>query len=90
MSHAILQTDRQTYTQADTCLTVSFPGQPGSAGTRKVKPFWILMKQEMIGWPGGSGISWTICRSFVPHARQIIMLASCHSVFYGSDTLHDA
>ena len=26
-----------------------FPGQPGYAGTRKVKPIWILMKQEMMG-----------------------------------------
>jgi len=22
----------------------------GLSGTRKVKPFWILMKQEMVGW----------------------------------------
>jgi len=28
----------------------SFPGQPGKAGTRKVKPIWILMKQDMVGW----------------------------------------
>jgi len=28
----------------------SFPGQPGKAGTRKDKPMWILMKQEMMGW----------------------------------------
>jgi len=28
---------------------------------QKDKPFWILMKQEMMG---GSGISWTICKSF--------------------------
>jgi len=25
----------------------SFPGQPGQASTKKVKPMWILMKQEM-------------------------------------------
>jgi len=31
------------------CLMAFFPGQPGWAGTRKVKPFWILMKQEMMG-----------------------------------------
>jgi len=24
-----------------TCLMVSFPGQPGQASTRKVKPVWI-------------------------------------------------
>jgi len=28
-------------------LTVSFPGQPWYAGTRK-KPFWILVKQEIM------------------------------------------
>jgi len=34
----------------DTRLMASFPGQPGYTGTRKVKPIWILMKQEMTGW----------------------------------------
>jgi len=34
----------------DTRLTASFPGQPGKAGTRKVNPVWILMKQEMMAW----------------------------------------
>ena len=37
-----------------TRLTASFPWQPGSAGTRKVKPIWILLKQETVS---GSGIS---------------------------------
>ena len=27
---------------------------------QKGKPFWMLMKQEMIGW------QWTICKSFAP------------------------
>ena len=31
------------------------PGLPGCAGTRKVKPIWILLKQETVS---GSGISW--------------------------------
>jgi len=30
---------------------------------RKGNPFWILMKHKMMG---GSGISWTICKSFAP------------------------
>jgi len=34
---------------------------------QKGKPFWISTKQEMMG---GSGISWTICKSFAPHSRQ--------------------
>ena len=41
-----------------THLTALFPGLPGWAGTRKVKPIWILQKQEAVS---GSGISWAIC-----------------------------
>ena len=33
---------------------------PRWAGTRKVKPVWILLKQETVS---GSGISWAICKS---------------------------
>jgi len=33
-----------------THLMATFPGQPGQASTSKVKTFWILMKQEMMGW----------------------------------------
>ena len=32
----------------------------GWAGNRKVKPLWILLKQETVS---GSGISWVICKS---------------------------
>ena len=41
-----------------THLTALFLGLPGWAGTRKVKPIWILPKQETVS---GSGISWAIC-----------------------------
>jgi len=37
------------------------------------------MKHEM--W-GGSGISWTICKSFAPRSRQITTPATHHSIFY--------
>ena len=50
-----------------------FPGLPRWAGTRKVKPIWILMNQETVS---GSGISWAVCK-FAPH----------HSVFYRPDAL---
>ena len=43
------------------------PGLPGWAGTRKVKPIWILLKQETVS---GSGISWAVCKS-APRSRQI-------------------
>ena len=44
----------------------------------KGKPFWILMKREMMG---GSGISWTICKPFAPCCRQITTPVPHHSVF---------
>jgi len=40
-----------------THLTALFPGLPRWASTRKVKPIWILLKQETVS---GSGISWAI------------------------------
>jgi len=62
-----------------THLTAPFPGLPRSAGKRKVKPIWILLKQETVG---GSGISWAICKS-APRSRQISMPSPHHSVFTG-------
>jgi len=55
-----------------------FPGLPRSAGTRKVKPIWILLKQETVS---GSGISWAICKS-APRSRQITTPAPHHSVLH--------
>ena len=53
-----------------TTFTHTFNGPfSGWAGTRKVKPIWILLKQETVS---GSGISWAICK-FAPCSRQIIM-----------------
>ena len=66
-----------------TRLTALFPGLPGWAGTRKVKPIWILLKQETVS---GSGISWTICKS-APRFRQITTPLPHHSVFYRPDSL---
>jgi len=42
-----------------TRLMALFPGLPGSAGTRKVKLIWILLKQETVS---GSGIGRDIFR----------------------------
>jgi len=33
-------------------LTALCPGLPGSAGTRKVKPIWIFLKQETVSGSG--------------------------------------
>jgi len=61
-----------------TLLTALCPGLLWSAGTRKVKPIWILLKQEM----SGSGISWAICKA-ASHSRQRTTPAPHHSVFTG-------
>jgi len=53
------------------------------AGTRKVKPIWILLKQETVS---GSGISWAICNSALS-SRQITTPAHHRSVFYRLDAL---
>ena len=71
------------YIHTYTHLTALFPGLPGSAGTRKVKPIWILLKQETVS---GNGISWAIRKS-APRSRQITMPAPHHSVFYRPDAL---
>ena len=60
-----------------------FPGLPRWVGTRKVKPIWILLKQETVS---GSGISWAICKS-APRPRQITTPTPHHLVFYRPDAL---
>ena len=70
-------------THTHTRLTALFPGLPGWAGTRKLKPIGILLKQETVS---GSGINWAICKS-APRCRQITMPAPHHSVFYRPDAL---
>ena len=67
----------------DARLAALFPGLPGWADTRKVKPIWILLKQETVS---GSGINWAICKS-TPRSRQIASPAPHRSVFYRPDAL---
>ena len=64
-----------------TRLTALCPGVPRWAGTGKVKPIWILLKQEAVS---SSGISWAICKS-AHRSRQITMPAPHHSFFYRPD-----
>jgi len=66
-----------------THLTALCLGLPGWTGTRKVKPIWILLKQETVS---GSGISWAICKS-ATCSREIITPAPHDSVFYRPDAL---
>ena len=64
-------------------LTALFPGLPGRAATRKVKPIWILLKQETVS---GNGISWAICWSALcsretttPAPTTLFLQAGCPS-----------
>ena len=66
-----------------TRLTALFLGLPRWTGTRKVKPTWILLKQETVS---GSGISWAICKS-ASYSTQITTPAPHPSVVYRPDAL---
>ena len=61
-----------------THLTALCLGLPRWASTRKVKPIWILLKQETVS---GIDISWTIWMS-APRSRQITMPAPHHLVSF--------
>ena len=56
--------DVQDYYYYYTRLTASFPEQPGQSGTRKVKPVWIEMRQEMMGF-------WDVVASAGPYANSL-------------------
>ena len=66
-----------THTHTHIRLTALCPGLPGWAGAKKIKPIWILLKQETVS---SSGISWAICKS-APRSRQITTPAPHCSVF---------
>jgi len=82
--HTRTCTHARTHTHTHTHLfNGPFQGLPRWVGTRKVKPVWILLKQETVS---GSGISWAIYKS-APRFRQITTPAPHHSVFYRPDAL---
>ena len=57
-----------------------YPGEPVTEG-------WAILDFTEAEVTGGSGIRWTICKSFALRSRQMIMLAPHHSVFKGPDAL---
>jgi len=88
--------DKCTNTKTATCKTwcnsttvhrtthnyqCSAHSKPGYAGNRKVNPVWI--RQAMMGFWDGSGISWTICKQSAPHSRQTTTPIIHHSIFTG-------
>ena len=81
--HTLKLQKKRARAHTHTRLTALFPGLPRWAGTRKVKPIWILVKQ---GTVSGSGISWAICKS-APCSRQTTIPAPHHSEFYRPDAL---
>ena len=74
---ALLQLYMHRHPFTDSHLMAFLPGLPGWAGTRKVKPIWILLKQETVS---GSGMSRATCKS-APRSRQITTPAPHHSSF---------
>jgi len=67
-----------THTHTHTHLMAICPRLPGWPGTRKVKPIWILLKQETVS---GSGISWAVCKSALRSTDNHASTPSHHSVF---------
>jgi len=65
-------------------LTAFFPGQPGKVGTRKINHSGFYWSKR---WRGGSGISWTMRKSFAPRSRQITTPVSHHSFSLASNTI---
>ena len=72
---ALLSVCPQTH---HTRLLALCPGQPVWASGRKVKPIWILLKQETVS---GSGIRWTICKS-ATRCRQITICQHTTTQFF--------
>ena len=65
------------HTHTHTRLMALCPGLPRWAGTRKVKPIWILLEQKTVS---GSGVSCAICKPS-PLSRQITTPAPHYSSF---------
>jgi len=80
-TRTLAQYNTHTHTHTHTSLTALCQELPGRAGTRKVKPIWILLKQETVS---GSGISWAICKSET-RSKQIATPAPHHSVFFTAE-----
>jgi len=71
----------------DTHLMASFPAQAAQASTRKVKPFWIAMKQEKTGWQWHQLDYMQIICTSLQTDNQCQHL---HLIFYRPDALPDA
>jgi len=77
-----LSTHQQTHTHTHP-FNRPLSGTTEVSRYQKVKPTWILLKQETVS---GSGISWAICKS-APRSRQKTTPVPNHSVFYRPDAL---
>jgi len=66
--------------QTHTCLTAFFQNNLDKPAPERLNQSWFYWSKR---WWGGSGISWTICKSFAPRYRYITMPAPHHSIFTG-------
>jgi len=60
-----------------------FSTTPRVSQYQKDKTSLDLNEARDDGVPGGSGISWTICKQSAPRSRQITVPTRCHSIFIG-------
>lgn len=59
-------------------FTTLCPGLPRWVETRRINHTGFCWSKR---WRGGSGISWTVCKSFAPRSRQTTMPVPHHSIF---------
>jgi len=64
-----------THTHTQPCNDLYFQDNQG----KPIPEGWTIW--DFAQAQGGSGISWTICKSFAPHSRQITTPAHHHSMF---------
>ena len=71
--------DRPVSTSTTSPFNGLFSRTPWVSRHQKGKPFWIYWSKR---WWVGSGIGWTICKSFAPRCRWITTPVPQHSSFF--------
>jgi len=66
-------------THTHTRLTALFPELPRWAGTRKVKPIWILLKQETVTWQWRQVCTLLQTDNHATHHNSVFLQAGCPS-----------
>ena len=72
-----------TYYYYCTHLSASLPGRPELPGSRKVKPVWIYIRQEMMEFWDAVASAGPYCKQYAHGFIQITTPTPHHSIFTG-------